>query len=59
MWVKVREAIVGTLESLTLADVSRGMPPAHRQAAGTVAAGAGTAESARPAKVLPLVGAGN
>ena len=32
MWVRVREAIVGTLESLTLADVSRGMPPAHRQA---------------------------
>jgi Rrf2 family protein len=30
MWVRVREAIVTTLESLTLADVSRGMPPAHR-----------------------------
>jgi Rrf2 family cysteine metabolism transcriptional repressor len=59
MWVKVREAIVGTLESLTLADVSRGMPPAHRQAAGSLAAGATAPASARPAKVLPVVGAGN
>jgi len=33
MWVRVREAIVSTLESLTLADVSRGVPPAHRVAA--------------------------
>jgi Rrf2 family cysteine metabolism transcriptional repressor len=32
MWVRVREAIVSTLESLTLADVSRGVPPAHRAA---------------------------
>ena len=30
MWVRVREAIVRTLDSLSLADVSRGVPPAHR-----------------------------
>jgi hypothetical protein len=58
--VKVRDAIVSTLESLTLADVSRGMPPAHRQAAGTLAAaGASAGGSAQPAKALPVVGAGN
>lgn len=33
MWVRVREAIVSTLESLTLAEVSRGLPPAHRTSA--------------------------
>jgi Rrf2 family cysteine metabolism transcriptional repressor len=60
MWVRVREAIVGTLESLTLADVSRGMPPAHRQAAGTLAATGTTAGgSARPARARPVVGAGH
>ena len=30
MWVRVREAIVRTLDALSLADVSRGVPPAHR-----------------------------
>jgi Rrf2 family protein len=47
MWVRVREAIVRTLDSLTLADVSRGVPPAHRARA--------TAEAV-PA-TLPVVGA--
>jgi Rrf2 family protein len=46
MWVRVREAIVTTLESLTLADVSRGMPPAHRSpASGERAASGGRAAS--------------
>jgi len=50
MWVRVREAIVGTLDALTLSDVSRGMPPAHRASrAGADDAPAGVA--------LPVVGA--
>ena len=57
MWVRVREAIVGTLDGLTLADVSRGRPPAHRTAAQAVGATATAGESVQPNKALPVVGA--
>jgi Rrf2 family protein len=46
MWVRVREAIVRTLDSLSLADVSRGVPPAHR----ALPAAEGTAST------LPVLG---
>jgi len=61
MWVRVRDAIVGTLDALTLADVSRGVPPAHRQAAtaATATAGSTAGESAQPTKSVPVVGARN
>jgi Rrf2 family protein len=53
MWVRVREAIVGALDSLTLAEVSRGTPPAHRPVRDAAAMSGELPEAGAP---LPIAG---